>query len=158
MELKKICSELQDENKNAKSKIPATNAQTLNYASVAKNALTVKAADSESITEKRVKIAKALADIPIDKTRETTNGAIIMNFKSKANIKKAKKVIDDDDNIETTTKIGNTYAPKIMLKYVCLLNEDEDEDEDDDDDDDNNYDDGSRDRFKVRIIEGLKEK
>ena len=33
---------------------------------------------------------------------------IDMNFKDKANMEKAKKAIDDADNIETTTKIGNT--------------------------------------------------
>ena len=117
-ELKKICSELRDENKNAKSKMPATNAQTPNYANVAKNAVIVKTADSESITDKRAKIAKALSDVPIDKTRETTNVALITNFKNKANMEKAKKAIDDVDNIETTTKIGYTYALKIMLTYV----------------------------------------
>ena len=72
--------------------------RTLSYASVAKNALIVKAADNKGITKKRAKIAKALADVPIDKTRETTNGALIMNFKSKANMEKAKKAIDDDDS------------------------------------------------------------
>ena len=109
-ELKKICSELRNENKNAKSRMPATNSQTPSYANVAKNALIVKAADSESITKKRKKIAKALSDVPIDKTRETTNGALIMNFKDKANMEKAKKVIDDAGNTETTTKIGNTVC------------------------------------------------
>ena len=48
-ELKKICSDLRDDNKNAKSKTPATNAQTLSYASTAKNALITTAAESESI-------------------------------------------------------------------------------------------------------------
>ena len=88
--------------------MPMANAQTLSYANVAKNALIVKAADSKSITEKSVKIAQALADVPLDRTRETTNGALVMNFKSKANMEKAKKAIDDD-NIKTTTKVGNTY-------------------------------------------------
>ena len=117
----------------------------------------MKTADSGNITEKRVKIAKALSNVPIDKTRETTNGALIMNFKDKANMEKAKKVIDDADNIETTTKIGNTYAPKIMLTYVSLMNEDDDAD-DADGDDENDDVDNSRDKFKVRIIEGLKRK
>ena len=144
-ELKKICSELWDEN-NARGKMPATNAQASSYANATKNALIVKTADSGYITEKRAKIAKALADVPIDKTRETTNGAVIMNFTDKANLVKAKKAIDDADNIETTTKIGNAYAPRIMLTYVSLTNEDDDDDE------------NSRDRFKMRIIDGLKRK
>ena len=137
--------------------MPATNAQTPSYANAAKNALIVKTADSGNITEKRAKIAKALSDVPIDKTRETTNGALIMNFKDKENMEKAKKAIDDADNIETTTKIGNTYAPKIMLTYVSLTNEDDDDDNNDDNDE-NDDDDNSKDRFKVRIIEGLKRK
>ena len=45
-------------------------------------------------------------------------------------MEKARKVIDDD-NTETTTKNGNTHAPKIMLTYISLLNENEDDDEDD---------------------------
>ena len=75
-ELKKICSEIQDENMNARGKMPPTNTQTPSYANVAKNALIVKAADSGNATEKKVKIAKALSDIPIDKTRETTKWSI----------------------------------------------------------------------------------
>ena len=63
-----------------------TNSQTLTYASVAKNALVIKTADRESITEKRVKSAKALANVPIGKAREATNGALIMTFKSKVNM------------------------------------------------------------------------
>ena len=70
-----------------KSKTPMNNAQIQSYANVAKNALIVKAVDNTSITEKRVKIAKALANVPIDRTRETTNGALVMNFKHKANMK-----------------------------------------------------------------------
>ena len=101
-----------------------------------------------------------LATVPIDITRETTNGALIMNFKDKANMETAKKAIDDADNIETTTKIGNTYAPKIMLTYVSLTNEDDDDDDDVDVDgnDETDDDDNGRDRFKMRIIEGLKRK
>ena len=119
--LKKICSEIRDENMNAKSGIPATNTQTPSYANIAKNALIVKSADSGSITEKKVQIAKALSEVPIDKTRETTNGALIMNFRDKTNMEKAKKAIDDaSNNIGTTTKIGNTYAPRIMLTYMNL--------------------------------------
>ena len=38
-ELKKICSEIRDENMNARGKMPATNTQTPSYANVAKNAL-----------------------------------------------------------------------------------------------------------------------
>ena len=148
-ELRKICSELRDKNKTAKSKMPMANARTQSYANVAKNALIVKAADKSSITEKRVKIARALADAPIDRKRETTNGALVMNFKSKANMEKPKKVTDDD-NIETIIKVGNTYVLKIKLTYMSLLNEDEDEDDDDDDD--------GRERFKEKIIEGLKRK
>ena len=106
----------------------------------------MKTADSGNITEKRAKIAKALADVPIDKTRETTNGALIMNFTDKISLVKAKKAIDDADNIETTTKIGNTYAPRIMLTYVSLTNEDDDDDDDDDDE-------NARDGFKMRIID-----
>ena len=64
-ELKKICSELLDENKNARGKMPATNAQTPSYANTAKNALIVKTADSGNITEKRAKIAKALSDVQL---------------------------------------------------------------------------------------------
>ena len=150
--LKKIYSELRDENNNAKSKMPATNAQTLSCANAAKNALIVKTADSGNLTEKRAKIVEAFSDVPIDKTRETTNGALIMNIKDKANMEKAKNAIDDVDNIEKTTKIGNTYVSKIMLTYVSVTNED------DDDDDGNDVVDNSRDRFKVRIIEGLKRK
>ena len=66
-------------------------------------------------------------------------------------MEKAKKAIDDaSNNIGTTTKIGNAYAPRIMLTYMNLTK--------DDDDDDNGADvDGAdtRDRFKKRIIEGL---
>ena len=53
----------------------------------------MKSADSGSITEKKVRIAKALSDVglPIDKTRETTNGVLIMNFRDKTNMEKAKK-------------------------------------------------------------------
>ena len=40
---------------------------------------------------------------------------------------------------------------KMILTYESFLNEDNDDDENDDDDD-------SRDRFKVRIIEGLKKR
>ena len=104
----------------------------------------MKSADSGNITEKKVKIAKALSDVPIDKTRETTNGALIMNFRDKTNMEKAKKAINDADNMGMTTKIGNTYAPRIMLTYMNLTKED-------DDDDDAN----TRDKFKTRIIEGL---
>ena len=119
-ELEKICSEIQDENMNARSKMPATNTQTPSYANIAKNALIVKSADSGNTTEKKVKIVKALSDVPIDKTRETTNGALIMNFRDKTSMEKAKKAIDDADNMGTTTKIGNTYAPRIMLTYMNL--------------------------------------
>ena len=146
--LKKICSEIRDENMNAKSRMPATNTQTPSYANIAKNVLIVKSADNGSITEKKVQIAKALSEVPIDKT---TNGALIMNFRDKTNMEKAKKAIDDaSNNIGTTTKIGNTYAPRIMLTYMNLT-------KDDDDDDDGADDDGAntRDKFKMRIIEGL---
>ena len=88
--LKKICSEIRDENMNARSKMPATNTQTPSYANIAKNALIVKSADRGNITEKKEKIAKALSDVPIDKTRETTNGALIMNFRDKTNMEKTK--------------------------------------------------------------------
>ena len=148
--LKKICSEIRDENMNAKSRIPATNTQTPSYANIAKNALIVKSADSGSITEKKVQIAKALSEVPIDKTRETTNGALIMNFRDKTNMEKAKKAIDDaSNNIGTTTKIGNTYAPRVMLTYMNLTKDNDDDDDADVDDVD------TRDIFKKRIIEGL---
>ena len=88
--LKKICSEIRDENMNAKSRMPATNTQTPSYANIAKNALIVKSADNESITEK-VKIAKALSEVPIDKTRETTNGVLIMKFRDRQTWKKQKR-------------------------------------------------------------------
>ena len=143
--LKKICSEIRDENMNARGRMPTTNSQTPSYANIAKNALIVKSADSGSITEKKVRIAKALSDVPIDKTRETTNGVLIMNFRDKTNMEKAKKAIDDADNMGTTTEIGNTYAPRIMLTYMNLTKEDDDDDDDDD----------ARDRLKTRIIEGL---
>ena len=68
-ELKKICSEIRDENMNARSKMPATNTQTPSYANISKNAPIMKSADSGNITEK-VKIAKALSDVPIDKTKK----------------------------------------------------------------------------------------
>ena len=142
-ELKKICSEIQDENMNARSRMPPTNTQTPSYANIAKDALIVKSADSGSITEKKVKIAKALSDVPIDKTRETTNGVLIMNFRDKTNMEKTKKALDDAANMGTTTKIGNTYAPRIMLTYMNYPTK-----EDDDDDD-------ARDKLKTRIIEGL---
>ena len=146
--LKKICSEIRDENMNAKSRIPATNTQTPSYANIAKNALIVKSADRGSITEKKVQIAKALSEVPIDKTRETTNGALIMNFRDKTNMEKAKKAIDDaSNNIGTTTKIGNTYAPRVMLTYMNLTKDNDDDDDVDDAD--------TRDIFKKRIIEGL---
>ena len=154
--LKKICSEIQDENMNARSRMPATNTQTPSYANIAKNALIVKSADSGSITEKKVRIAKALSDVPIDKTRETTNGVLIMNFRDKTNMEKAKKVIDDADNMGTTTKIGNTYAPIIMLTYMNLTKEEDDDDDNDAaaaDADDGDAD--TRDKLKMRIIEGL---
>ena len=98
MGLKKICSEIQDENMNAKSRMPATNTQTPSYANIAKNALIVKSVNNGSITEKKVRIAKALSEVPIDKTRETTNEALIMNFRDETNMEKAKKAIDDADN------------------------------------------------------------
>ena len=147
--LKKICSEIRDENMNARSRMPTTNSQTPSYANIAKNALIVKSADSGSITEKKMRIAKALSDVPIDKTRETTNGVLIMNFRDKTNMEKAKKAIDDADNMGTTTKIGNTYAPRIMLMYMNLTKEDDDDDGADDDDVD------TRDKLNMRIIEGL---
>ena len=129
--LKKICSEIRDGNMNAKSRIPATNTQTPSYANIAKNALIVKSADNGSITEKKVQIAKALSEVPIDKTRETTNGALIMNFRDKTNMEKAKKAIDDaSNNIGTTTKIGNTYAPRVMLTYMNLTKDNDDDDDD----------------------------
>ena len=102
--------------------------------------LIAKSAGSGSITEK-VKIAKALSDVPINKTRETTNGVLIMNFRDKTNMEKAKKALDDAANVGTTTKIGNTYAPRIMLTYMNLTKEDDDDD--------------GRDKLKTRIIEGL---
>ena len=147
--LKKICLEIRDENMNARSRMPTTNSQTPSYANIAKNALIVKSADSGSITEKKVRIAKALSDVPIDKTRETTNGVLIMNFRDKTNMEKARKAIDDADNMGTTTKIGNTYVPRIMLTYMNLTKEEDDDDGADDDDAD------TRDKFKMRIIEGL---
>ena len=151
-ELKKICSEIRDENMNARSKMPATNTQTPSYANVTKTALIVKSADSGNITEKKVKIVKALSDVgyrlPVDKTRETTNGTLVMNFRDKTKMEKVKKAIDDADNIGTTTKIGNTYAPRIMLTYMNLTKEDDDDDDDAD----------TRDKFKTRIIEGLMRK
>ena len=52
-------------------------------------------------------------------------------------------------------KLAILYAPKIMLTYVSLINEDDDDDDDDDENDDVN---NGRDKFKVRIIEGLKRK
>ena len=61
-ELKKICSEIRDENMNARGKMPATNKQTPSYANVAKSALIVKSADSRNIT-KKVKITKELSDV-----------------------------------------------------------------------------------------------
>ena len=73
---------------NAKSRMPATNTQTPSYANIAKNALIVKSADNGSITEKKVEIAKALSEVPIDKTRETTNGALIMNLEIRQTWKK----------------------------------------------------------------------
>ena len=146
--LEKLCSEIRDENMNAKSRMPATNTQTPSYANIAKNALIVKSADNGSITEKKVQIAKALSEVLIDKTRETTNGALIMNFRDKTNMEKAKKVIDDaSNNIGTTTKIGNTYAPRIMLTYMNLTKDDDDGADVDGAD--------TRNRFKKRIIEGL---
>ena len=78
-----------------------------------------------------------------------------MNFRDKTNMEKAKKAIDDADNIGTTTKIGNIYAPRIMLTYVNLTKEDDDDDDGDDADDD---DADTRDKFKTRIIEGLMRK
>ena len=48
---------------NARGKMPATNTQTPSYSNVAKNALIVKSADSGNITEKKVKITKALSDV-----------------------------------------------------------------------------------------------
>ena len=71
-----------------------------------------------------------------------------MNFRDKTNMEKAKKAIDDADNMGTTKKIGNTYAPRIMLTYMNLTKED---DADDDDAD-------TREKFKTRIIEGLMRK
>ena len=59
-------------------------------------------------------------------------------------MEKAKKAIDDASNIGTTTKIGNTYAPRIMLTYMNLTKDDDDDDGAD-----------TRDKFKMRIIEGL---
>ena len=88
--LKKICSEIRNENMNAKSRMPATNTQTPSYANIAKNALIVKSADNGSITEK-VQIAKVLSEAPIDKTRETTNGALIMNLEIRQTWKKQKR-------------------------------------------------------------------
>ena len=134
---------------NAKSRMPATNTQTLSYANIAKNALIMKSADNGSITEKKVKIAKALSEVPIDKTRETTNGILIMHIRDKTNMEKAKKAIDDASNFGTTTKIGNTYAPRIMPTYMNLTKDDDDDDGADDDGAD------TRDKFKMRIIEGL---
>ena len=147
--LKKICSEIRDENMNAKSRMPATNTQTPSYANIAKNALIMKSADNGSITEKKVKIAKALSEVPIDKTRETTNGILIMHIRDKTNMEKAKKAIDDASNFGTTTKIGNTYAPRIMPTYMNLTKDDDDDDGADDDGAD------TRDKFKMRIIERL---
>ena len=65
-----------------------------------------------------------------------------MNFRDKTNMEKAKKAIDDADNIGTTTKIGNTYALRIMLTYMNLTKEDDDDDGADDDDA------NTRDKFK----------
>ena len=71
--------------------MPMTNAQTQSYANVFKNALIVKTTDSTSISDKRVKIAKALADVPADRTKETVNGALFMNLKNKVNMEKPKR-------------------------------------------------------------------
>ena len=57
-----------------------------------KKALTVRPIDNKNISDKRVKIAKALSDIPIDRVKETSGGALVMNFKSKEIKEKAKKV------------------------------------------------------------------
>ena len=73
-----------------------------------------------------------------------------MNFRDKTNMEKAKKVIDDADNIGTITKIGNTYAPRIMLTYMNLTKEDDDDNDADTAD--------TTDKFKMRIIEGLMRK
>ena len=54
----------------------------------------------------------------------------------------------------TATKIGNTYAPRIMLMYMNLT----EEDDDDDDDHHHHHDADTRDKFKTRIIEGLMRK
>ena len=72
-----------------------------------------------------------------------------MSFRDKTNMEKAKKAIDDADNIGTTTKIGNTSAPRIRLTYMNLTKEDDDDDDDDAD---------AKDKFKTRIKEGLMRK
>ena len=43
-------------------------------------------------------------------------------------------MIDDENNIEMTTKIGNIYVPKIMLTFMSLLNEDDNDENGDDED------------------------
>ena len=59
-------------------------------------------------------------------------------------MEKVKKAINDSSSIGTATKIGNTYAPRIMLTYMNLT-------KDDDDDDDGADVDGAytRDKFKM---------
>ena len=145
--LKKIYSEPRDENKNAISKAPVTNTLTQSCTNLVTSALIVKTSDKASISNKRVKIAKVSADVSLNRTRETTNVALVMNFKSKINMEKANRAIDD--YIETTTRIRYIYMQKIMLTNVNLLDEDAHDDGDDDNDDGND----DRERFKERIID-----
>ena len=81
--LKEICTSLLNENKKAKHTTSARYAQTQSYTNVIKDALIVRSSDNGNMSDKRVKIAKALAGVPIDRTKETAGGALVMNFKSK---------------------------------------------------------------------------
>ena len=74
--------------------------------------MVVRPSENGNIFDKRLKIAKVLADAPIDRTKETTSGALVMNFWRKKVNEKAKKAIDDD-NIETTQELETPTLQKL---------------------------------------------
>ncbi|KAK7085304.1 hypothetical protein SK128_012681, partial [Halocaridina rubra] len=50
--------------------------------------------------------------------KATNSDSLVMNFSSKENLQKTKIPLDDEDRLNITTKVGNTFAPKITITYV----------------------------------------
>ena len=116
-EMKLLGNELKQmkSNHDATSSIPT---QKMSCAMVTKNALILKSDDDKKVDEKIKHITDVLADIPIDATKRTTNGSLVLDFQKRGNMEKAKSAIESDSNLGVNARVGNMYNPKIMLPYV----------------------------------------